>query len=455
MKKIIFAVTFGVVAILVCITGYFYWQEKTLADGKIVSGIKVAGKDIGDMSFGDATKVIKEREKQLLANSIKIKYQDKQWTLPYSAVTRMNSQEVIKKATAIGRGKGLFTNYQEIQSAKAGKYSYDLAIIPNKHNILKYVYDIKLEVQTLPIEAQVTVADDNKVNITTPKEGVGVDLNASAQNILVAIKLGSSPTVSLATYSRKPYFTAEDVRKWNYSGYVSTFTTSFNPFNTERTANVKIAAQAINKSVILPGEEFSFNKVVGPRSKETGYKEALVIQNNLFIPGIGGGVCQVASTLYNNLLISNLKVVERRRHSLPVPYVSPGLDATVAYDLVDLRFRNNYEFPIIIRSHTTSNSLFIGLLGDISKVPQVSISTSIDQVILPSGTRMVYDPNLLKGKKVLEKSKKGYKVTVYKRIIGSEGAKTVVVSHDKYPATPEIIRIGTKAVSGGVYGQAH
>lgn len=116
-----------------------------------------------------------------------------------------------------------------------------------------------------------------------------------------------------------------------------------------RVTNIILATATMNNYVMLPGEIFSFNRVNGPRTAERGYQPAPVIVGNTVVPGLGGGVCQVSSTLYNAVLEAGLEVVERYPHSRPVGYVPPGRDATVS-DYLDFKFRNSTDRMIMIKA---------------------------------------------------------------------------------------------------------
>ena len=131
----------------------------------------------------------------------------------------------------------------------------------------------------------------------------------------------------------------------------SSFYTSFPASSPERKYNIKLASSAIDKTLVDVGAEFSFNQTVGFRTIENGYKIARIIMNGKFEKGVGGGVCQVSSTLYNAILLSGLKITEYHPHSLPVSYVAPSFDAMVNSGSADLRFINNTNNPIIIRSY--------------------------------------------------------------------------------------------------------
>jgi vancomycin resistance protein YoaR len=123
--------------------------------------------------------------------------------------------------------------------------------------------------------------------------------------------------------------------------------------------------EALDGVVLTPGEEFSFNKTVGERTASAGYKEALIIVNDEFVPGLGGGVCQVSSTLYNAVENANLTITERHPHSLEITYVPPGQDATVAYPYLDFKFANNTSGLLLIRSSIHGNTLTFELYGKV------------------------------------------------------------------------------------------
>ncbi|GIO21700.1 VanW family protein [Oceanobacillus sp. J11TS1] len=128
------------------------------------------------------------------------------------------------------------------------------------------------------------------------------------------------------------------------------FTTYFRKENVERTHNIELAAEAINNTVIFPGERFSFNEVVGERTKERGYLPAPVIVKGEFSEDIGGGICQVSSTLFNAVDLQGIEIIERYAHSREVPYVPKGRDATVSWWGPDFSFRNKYNHPLLIQA---------------------------------------------------------------------------------------------------------
>lgn len=126
------------------------------------------------------------------------------------------------------------------------------------------------------------------------------------------------------------------------------FSTNYNARDTDRTTNLRLAAEKINGTVLMPGETFSYNTVVGERTIAAGYKEAAMYQNGEVVDGLGGGICQISTTLYNAVLYSNLEIVERRNHQFVPSYSKAGRDATVVYGSIDFKFKNTRNYPVKI-----------------------------------------------------------------------------------------------------------
>jgi vancomycin resistance protein YoaR len=150
-----------------------------------------------------------------------------------------------------------------------------------------------------------------------------------------------------------------DIRTTELGSYMTYFRAS----NKERSHNIRLAAEAINNYVVFPGEEFSFNKVVGKRTVDKGYKRAPVIVKGELSEDIGGGICQVSSTLFNAVSLKGIKIVERYSHSRSVPYVPPGRDATVSWWGPDFVFKNEYSHPILIRAKAEEGKMIIRIFS--------------------------------------------------------------------------------------------
>lgn len=142
---------------------------------------------------------------------------------------------------------------------------------------------------------------------------------------------------------------------------LGTYTTFYKTSNKERSTNIELATEAVNSTVIFPGKTFSFNQVVGERTAEKGYKRAPVIVKGEFSEDIGGGICQVSSTLFNAVDLKGIQIEERYAHSREVPYVPPGRDATVSWWGPDFTFKNMYNEPILILANAKNGRLTVSV----------------------------------------------------------------------------------------------
>lgn len=151
--------------------------------------------------------------------------------------------------------------------------------------------------------------------------------------------------------------------KFDTDVLISGFCTVLEKSTPEEKENIRLASETVNGTVVAPGEIFSQNKSIGPYTAEKGYKEGSGYVGNKIVKSMGGGVCKVATTLYNTSISSNLEIVERYNHAMPVPYVPYGQDAAVAYGFKDFKFKNNTEYPILIWTQIVENRVYMGFYG--------------------------------------------------------------------------------------------
>ncbi len=236
----------------------------------------------------------------------------------------------------------------------------------------------------------------------------------------------------------------DTMRKYNLDEIVSTYTTYFDIDNSNRNRNIKIAAESIDGVVVMPGEIFSFNEVVGPRTKERGYKKAPEIVNGEFVDGVGGGICQVTSTLYNSILLANLDIIKRANHSRPVSYVDLGRGATIYYGVIDFKFKNNKEYPIIVSSRVVYNQVTVFIVGKFLD-KSVELKNLPIEVIEYEVIREVDDTMLPGEEKIVREGRNGFKTGV-KRILkyGNKVVKEEKISNDIYQPQNAIIKYNPK-----------
>ncbi|MDE6558202.1 MAG: VanW family protein [Clostridia bacterium] len=192
------------------------------------------------------------------------------------------------------------------------------------------------------------------------KDGVACDKQKLLNDISASLN-GNFERVHICTSVVKCNYSMGDIVERTQK--LCSFTTYFDAENTDRSDNIRLAAEKINGTVIEAGGEFSFNGTVGARTEENGFKPAKIIENGKFVTGYGGGVCQVSTTLYNAAVLSGLEITEYHPHSLQVSYVSPSRDAMVSGSYFDLKFKNNRLTPIYVRVNCTLNSVKCTVYG--------------------------------------------------------------------------------------------
>jgi vancomycin resistance protein YoaR len=197
---------------------------------------------------------------------------------------------------------------------------------------------------------------------------------------------------------------------------VASFSTSFNSANINRTHNIKLACERINNKILLPNDVFSMDASLGTRTKENGFKDAPVIVNGKLIEGVGGGVCQVTTTLYVAVLEAKLEVVERVNHSIPLGYVAAGQDATISEGYIDFKFRNNKDYAYLISASVEGNRVVIRLFGKRNATKhKVKLKSVITEYLNPPEAEIIIDNTLPAGTTQVErKPVQGLKVTVYR-----------------------------------------
>ncbi|HRF61154.1 MAG TPA: VanW family protein [Fimbriimonadaceae bacterium] len=249
----------------------------------------------------------------------------------------------------------------------------------------------------------------------------------------------------------------------------STFTTKFPTSKVSRCSNIKLASSIIHGTILAPGEQFSFNGVVGRRTIAAGFKVAGVLKNGRHDTDVGGGICQVSTTLYNAALLSNLKIVKRSNHSIPISYVPLGRDATVDYGTHDLVFENTLDHPIALAAKYEPGKLTFSILG--TKTPGMEVKITTQRLrSWSAGTKYVNDASLAPGKqKVIDKGGGGHSVVTFRAVLvnGEEvskerlnaslyrgGARIVAVNRAPKPAAAKPAAptpgIGTTTTTGPV-----
>ncbi len=293
-----------------------------------------------------------------------------------------------------------------------------------------------------PANAALEVADDGSYTVTDSVQGIDFDV-AGAQSILSAAQPGE--TVSVPLNRQDPAIDTATLKANLFKDVLGEYTTSVSG-TADRRSNVQLAAQKCSGTILLPGEVFAYNQVVGQRTEAAGFKKAGAYSNGETVQELGGGVCQDSSTLYCAALYANLEIVERHNHSYVSSYVPIGMDATVSWGGPDFQFRNNTDYPIKVVASYANSKVTFQIVGTKTDDYSVKITTETIGTTAPT-VQEVPDDTLEAGTtQVADKGHTGYKVQSYRHVYDASG--NVVYegkeSLSSYKMTPKIIHVGTK-----------
>lgn len=300
---------------------------------------------------------------------------------------------------------------------------------PNSVDIEK----IHEEIYKEPVSAYYT----KEPFIVHPHEN-GVDFQKSVDEVKQLVNESENEVKVKLKYT-KPEVTTNMIGTEAFPDLLSEFSTKYAASNKNRTTNLKLAASKINGTVIMPGETFSYNKIVGKRTIEAGYKDAAIYQDGQVVDGLGGGICQISTTLYNAVLFANLEVTDRRNHMFIPSYAGAGRDATVVYGSQDFKFKNNRNYPIKILASVSGGIAKFEIYGLKQEDDcEVEISTKITGSI-PYKTVYMSKPGYKSGR-VIQSGKNGTKSETYKTLKrNGEVISTERISRDTYSAMNKII----------------
>lgn len=279
------------------------------------------------------------------------------------------------------------------------------------------------------------------VIIEEEREGRSLMKNELREQLLGAVRKGQNE-LTLPLAKREPEQCASRLASLELEQVMVAFSTTVSPSLSGRVHNIKLGAEAVNSAILAPGEIFSFEAAIGEISRERGYREAPVIVGEELHPGLGGGLCQVSSTLYNAALLANLEIVERHNHNLPISYLPLGRDATISTGWADLKFKNNRDHHLLIGAELSEGLLTIRLFGPPME-ERVEIFSS-DIVRTEPPVRYEDDQTLPVGEKeLLQTGKPGYTVKTWRAVYrGKEEISRELLSHDRYRPTTSVYRIG-------------
>lgn len=411
-----------------------------LGGDTVCPGVSVAGIDLGGLSVEQAASRLASRASELGDTRVVLRHKENEWPSSiHEFGGRLDVAACARAAHGVGRRKGIFERVSEVISARRKGTDLPALYAFSVDAASAHLRKLALNINADPADAEIEVREGS-IRVVPAKPGIELQVAKSIQQICSAVNSGGRE-VDLAVSLIAPKVFAEDFE--GIDGVIASYSTAYKPWERDRTHNLKLACRALDRALLQPGELFSYNKLVGPRLKKYGFRKALIFMRGEAEPGVGGGVCQVSTTVYNAALLADLEIVSRSRHSQPVVYAPVGRDATVAYGSIDLQFRNTTDSPIYIRASVGKKTVDVHILGKRQDGREVRLISTGHRVI-PAPTVEEVDSELEPGERVVRRpGRSGHRVSVY-RIVKVDGVvtKRELVSKNYYRPEKTVIAVG-------------
>ena len=511
-KYAVIAVSLGIV-LLVALFISTIFALVNINNENIISGVSISGIDVSGLSREEAKGKLEAVYNEKKENDIDLEHNEFETTLsPELMEVNYKIDEAVESAVSIGKSKNIFKNNYDILGTLIGKRNIPVEMTINEEATRQTIEDMNASLPDVLIDSSYSIEDDELI-ITKGKAGVKIDtdnllnqvkqklndLNDNENFIEIPVVNKEPEAIDIdkihsevykepqnAYYTKDPFtvypevegvdfdveaarellkedkeeyviklkitepeITLEEIGTEAFPDQLSTFTTRYDVSDVDRSTNLRLASEKINGTVLKPGETFSYNKTVGARTIAAGYKNAKVYESGKVVDGIGGGICQVSSTLYNAALLANLEIVERRNHQFVTSYVGAGRDATVVYGQTDFKFKNTRKYPIRIVVTTNAGILKISIFG-IKEENEYTFKFNTKTVSsIPYTTQYIEDSSLPAGtEKVEQKGANGLITETYiTKMLDGKVVSTELLSRDTYSAMTRIIRRGTKKTS--------
>ena len=416
--------------------------------GTIMNGIYFDDINMSGKTYDEAVKLIRDKVKSMSTanitlnsiggNSVSATAQDLGLT--------WDDTNLVADALYVGRSGNIVERYKERKDLEHDKKVYPINVEFDRETVEAIVNEQGELYNVEATDATLSKADGDFV-VTPGTKGEKIDANASVSRIMSALDsfTGSDLTIDMVVVEDIPKATAEDLEKIH--DVIGRYKTSFKTSNADRSGNVRNGTRLVNGTVLLPGESFSMYQTVSPFTEENGYYLAGSYLNGMVVESLGGGICQVSSTLYNAVLRAELQIDERHNHSMIVSYVDLSSDAAISGTSKDFKFTNNTENPIYIEGITTEDKQVVFTIYGVETRPSnrvVSYESEKISETVPEGDKIIADPSLPLGSITTQSAHTGYVGKLWK-IVTVDGKETerVEVNKSTYLPTPRTATVGT------------
>ncbi|MBQ4233007.1 MAG: VanW family protein [Lachnospiraceae bacterium] len=455
LKKFLKIFLITIVVLLIAaigVFGYYYHKISTIANAKVIcQGVTVEGIDVGGLTKQEAYDKVEGELSSLSDKKITLTYEDHSDTLPLSDIGMKVTgvDEAVEEAYNLGKKGTTWQRYQAINNGVGEGKDFTIEKKISKDLMAEYL-DKNSDSLVRTAKNATMTRKDGQFIVTEGVRGMEIpaEANTKAINDYLSTKWdGNDFSFELIADEADPEYTKEDLEK--VCDVLGTYSTDFSTSSYNRRINISNAASKINDHLIYPGEEFGLLELMVPFTTDNGYQVAQAYSAGEVVDSVGGGVCQVATTLYNAVLLAELEVVERYNHGMVVSYVPLSQDAAISEaGHQDFKFRNNLENPVYVEAYTAGTTVTFTIYGveDRPKDRKVEYVSENVQTINPGKDIETKDPSMAEGKiMVTQAAHIGYRAKLWKVVY--ENGKEVsrdVINTSYYAPSARRVNVGTK-----------
>jgi len=418
----------------------------TIADGVYIGNVNVSG-----MTEKQAQSAVEEYVAGLMDTTFTLKGE--------SGSVSMTAQDMgvsadvntaVTEAVALGRAGSLINRYKTTEDLKKQPVVLDMHLSVDKQATAQKLYKDSDKLSVAAVDNGLT-RENGAFQFVKGKEGVEVNIVDSvyAINDFLAEEWdGTNNEIELVTDVVEPRGNEEELAQ--VTDLLGSFSTDFSTSGAGRAKNVTNGCSKINGTILYPGDSFDMAKTVSPFTQENGYELAGAYQNGTTVESFGGGICQVATTLYNAVIRAELEITMRFNHSMLVSYVQPSMDAAIAGDYKDLRFKNNLDAPVYIEGYCSGGVIYFNVYGKETRPANREISFESETVSTTDPeTKFNLDSSLAIGYWSVDQSAHTGCVAQLWKIVKVDGEQQSrdLFNKSNYQASPKIITIGTKGAN--------
>ncbi len=416
------------------------------ADTKLPEGVQVEGESLAGLTLQEAMEKIQERVDGMAGQLVILDVQgEKAGTTAGELGFHWSNSEEIQAVIGQYEEANLVKRYMMATDLKTSPVELPLEISVEEEAVQSFVEENSKDAVSVGQNASI-VRENGTFQITPEVKGIEVDLEATAAQLNQALAEGleREVTVKAVVKESQPEITAADLE--TIQDVLGTFSTDFSSSGAARSTNLSVGAGKINGHVLMPGETLSGYECLQPFTAANGYKSAAAYENGQVVDSIGGGVCQIATTLYNAALLAEIEITQRQNHSMSVGYVKPSRDAAIAGTYKDIKVTNNYDTPIYVEGYTEGRTLTFTIYGKETRPAnrEIEFISETLGVVNPGAPKEVVNGAMAPGsRRQVQSAHRGIRSRLWKvvRVDGTEVERTIL-STDTYNASPAIVQVG-------------